>query len=67
MMQPSQIMTTYSLVKQQNNYSITTISTPNHHKQRIGTTSSNIINLNTPIKLSPVGKEYMCYILTQMS
>ena len=62
MMQPSQIMTTYSLVKQQNNYSITTISTPNHHKQRIDTTSSSILNLNTPMILPPVGKKDMYFL-----
>ena len=37
-------------------YSIQTISTPNHHSQRIATTSSSIINLNTPMILPLVGK-----------
>ena len=43
------------------NYSIPTISTPNHHTQRIANTSSSILNLNTPTILPPVGKEYMCF------
>ena len=61
-MQASEIMTTYSLVRQQeNNYKIPTISTHNHHTQRIATTSSSILNLNTPMILPPVGKEYMCF------
>ena len=44
------------------NYSIPTISTPNHHSQRISSTSSSILNLNTPTILPPVGKEYMCFM-----
>ena len=43
------------------NYSIPTISTPNHHSQRIASTSSSRLNLNTPTILPPVGKEYMCF------
>ena len=39
-----------------NDYSIPTISTPNHHTQRIATTSSTILNLNTPMILPPVVK-----------
>ena len=62
MMQPSQTMTRYSPVRQQKiNYSIQTISTPNHHSQRISSTSSSILNFNTPTILPPVGKEYMCF------
>ena len=63
-MQPSQTMTTYSLLRQQKNqkYSIPTISTPNHHSQHIATTSSSISNLNTPTILPPVGREYMCFL-----
>ena len=34
------------------NYSIPTISTPNHHTQRITTTSSSILNLNTPTMIN---------------
>ena len=61
-MQASQIMTTYSpVIQKENNYSIPTISTPNHHKQRITTTYSSILNLNTPKILPPVGKEYICF------
>ena len=44
------------------NYSIPTISTPNHHSQRIASTSSSRLNLNTPTILTPVGKEYMCFM-----
>ena len=62
MMQASQIMTTYSLVRHQGGkYSIPTISTPNHHTQRIATTFSSILNLNTPTILSPIGKEYIYF------
>ena len=39
-----------------NNYIIPTISKPYHHTQRIATTSSSILNLNTPKILPPVGK-----------
>ena len=38
------------------NYSIQTISTHNHHTQGIATTSSGILNLNTPTILPQVGK-----------
>ena len=62
MMQESQIMKTYSFLRQQKiNYSIPTISTPNHHKQRIATTSSSILNLNTPTILLTVSEEYICF------
>ena len=44
------------------NDSIPTISTPNHHSQRIASTSSSRLNLNTPTILTPVGKEYMCFM-----
>ena len=42
-------------------YSIPNISTHNRLTQRIATTSSIILNLNTPTILPPVGKEYMCF------
>ena len=52
----------YSLVrKQETNHSIPTTSTPNHHAQRIATTSTSILNLHTPTILPPVGKEYICF------
>ena len=38
------------------NYIIPTTSTPNNHTQRIATTSSSILNLNTPTILTPEGK-----------
>ena len=44
------------------NYGIPTISTPTHYSQRIATTSSSILNLHTPTILTPVGKEYMCFL-----
>ena len=62
MMQPSQTMTTYSLVRHKKNYIIPTISTPNHHSQNITTTSSSILSLQTPTILPLVGKEYMCFM-----
>ena len=43
------------------NYRIPTNSTPNHHAQRISATSANMLNLHTDTKLTPVGKEYMCF------
>ena len=43
------------------NYSIATISTPNHHTQHIYTTSSSILNLNTPMILPMAGKYYICF------
>ena len=43
------------------NYRIPTISTPNYSKQHIDTTSSSVLNLNTPMILPPVGKECMCF------
>ena len=33
-----------------------------HHSQRIATTYSSILNLNTSTILPPVGKEYMCFM-----
>ena len=61
-MQASKIMTTYTLVrKQENNCIIPTISTHNHHTQRISTTYSSILNLNTTMILPKIGKEYMCF------
>ena len=58
MMQLSQTMTTYSLVRHQKiqNYNISIISTPNHHSQRIASTSSSRLNFSTPTILPPVGK-----------
>ena len=44
------------------NYSIPTISTPNHHSQRIATISSSRLNLHTPTILPPVGKSYICFM-----
>ena len=43
------------------NYSIPTISTRNHHTQRIYTKSSSILNLKTPTILPPVDKYYICF------
>ena len=43
------------------NHRITTTSTPNQHAQRIGTMLYILLNLNTPTKLPPVGKAYMCF------
>ena len=57
MLQASQIMTTYSIVRQQKkNYSIPTISASNHHTQCIATTYSSRLNLNTPTILPTFGK-----------
>ena len=44
-----------------NAHSTPTISTPSHHTQRIATTSSSILNSNTPTILPTVGKEYICF------
>ena len=44
-----------------NVFRITTISTPDHNTQCFATTSSSILNLNTPTTLPPIGKEYMCF------
>ena len=44
------------------NYIIPIISTPNHHTQRISTTSSSILNLNMPTILPPVGKKYLSFL-----
>ena len=49
------------MIQQETNYIISTTSTPNHHAQRIATTSASILNSNTPMILPPVGKEYMCF------
>ena len=38
------------------NYRIPTSSTPNHHAQRIATTSASMLNLHTTTVLPPVGK-----------
>ena len=43
------------------NYSIPTTSTNNHHAHRISDTSVSLLNLHTTKKLTPVGKEYMCF------
>ena len=44
------------------NHSIPTISIPNHHSQRIATTSSSILNLHIPRILPPAGKYSMCFL-----
>ena len=49
-------------MRQKKIYSIPTISTPTHYSQRIATTSSSILNFNTPTILPQVGKEYMCFM-----
>ena len=46
-----------TVIKQ--NYSIPTISTPNHHAQLFAATSVNFLNFHTTTILSPVGKEYI--------
>ena len=57
MMQPSQTMTTYSLVTAEKlNSSIPTSSTPNHNSQHISTTASSRLDFNTLKKLPPVSK-----------
>ena len=43
-------------------YKISTISTPNHHSKCIASASSSRLNSNTPTKLPPVGKYYMCFM-----
>ena len=64
MMQPSQTMTTYSLVRhpKKQNYSIPTISTPYHYSQRIATTFSSILIFHIPIIITSVSKEYICFL-----
>ena len=57
MMQPSQTITTYSLVRH-----ISTISTTNHHLQRVAYKSLSRLTSNTPTVLPPFGKEYMCFM-----
>ena len=42
------------------NFNTSTISTPNHHSQRIASTLSSRLNSNTPMILSPADEEYMC-------
>ena len=44
------------------NYSIPTISTPDHHSQLIATTYLSILNLHNPKILPSVRKEYMCFL-----
>ena len=57
MMQQSQKMITYILVRHPKiNCSIPTISRHNHHSHSITTTSSSILNFNTPMMLPLVGK-----------
>ena len=46
----------------QKKFNITTISTPNHHSQRISSTYSITLTSNTPMILPPVGKEYMYFL-----
>ena len=48
--------------KKEQNYNISTVSTPNNHSQRIDSTSSSRFNYNTPMILPPVGKEYICFM-----
>ena len=56
-MQASEIMTAYSLVRQKGkNYSVSTISKSNHYTKLVAATSSSILNLSTPKILPPVGK-----------
>ena len=43
------------------NYSIPTASTPNHHAQRIATTSASMLDLHQTMILPPVGREYICF------
>ena len=47
--------------ERKHNFSIPIVSTPNHHTKRIATTSSSILNVNTPTILPSVGKEYVCF------
>ena len=42
-------MKSFETEKKQDHKKITTITTPNHHSQRIATASSSILNLNTRI------------------
>ena len=42
-------------------YSIPTTLTPNYHKQFISAMSVRSFNLHTTSKLTPLGKEYMCF------
>ena len=44
------------------NYNISTISTPNNNSQRIASKYSCRLSTNTPMILTPVGKEYMCFM-----
>ena len=43
-------------IARKQNHIIATILIPNHHSQRIATTSSRILSLHTPMILPPVGK-----------
>ena len=43
-------------------FNISTISTPNHHSQRIASTSPSTLTSNTPTILPLVGKEYICFM-----
>ena len=63
MMQPSQTMTTYSLVKhKKTKLNISTISKPKYHSQCMSSTSPSTSTSNTIMILRPVGKEYMCFM-----
>ena len=44
------------------NYNTSIISTPNHHSQRIASTSSSRLDFNTPTIIPQIGKEYMCFM-----
>ena len=55
-------MTSYSIVRHQKQFNISTISTPNRNSQRIASASSSRLTSNTPMILPPVGKEYMCFM-----
>ena len=55
-------MTTYNPVKhQENNYRITSTSTPNHHAPLIGAMSVRSFNLRATSKFLPVGKKDVCF------
>ena len=62
MMQLSQTMTTYSIVRHKQEINISTISTPNNHSQCISSTFSITFTSNTPTILPPVGEEYMFFM-----
>ena len=48
-------------MKRKQNYSITATSTPKNHVQRIIVMPVCSFNLRTTLKLTLVGKEYMCF------